>query len=141
MLGAYKAKMTNIMYVNFNCPTPIHIRITYIQLLKFIWFGHWLPDFFFFFSAPTSSHSTLLLSWRLIPKSMRLLRYKFYFQTHPVSTDFFYQFYIINIAKTFSCKLHRSVDNRRKHTVYISGCQKINLLRWVLPTHTRTVEI
>ena len=95
----------------------------------------------FFFSEPTSSHLTLPLSWRWIPKLLHLLCYKFYFQMHPVSTDFFYQFYITNIAKTFSCKLHRSAENRRKHTVWFSGYNKINLFRWVLPTHTRTVEI
>jgi hypothetical protein len=106
-----------------------------------MWFGHWLSDIFLFFSAPISSHLTLLLLWRWIPKSMHLLHYKFYLQTHPVFTDFFYQFYITNIAKTFSCKLHRSVENRRKHTVWFSGYSEINLLRWVLPTHTRTVEI
>jgi hypothetical protein len=75
---------------------------------------------------------TLSLSWRWIPKSMHILRYKFYLQTRPVSTDFFYQFYITNIAKTFSCKLHRSVENRRKHTVWFSVYSKINLLRLVV---------
>jgi len=105
------------------------------------WFGHWLPHFFFFFSAPISSHLMLPLSWWWIPKSMQLLRYKFYLQTRPVSTGFFYQFYITNIAKTFSCKLHRSIENRRKHTVWFSGFSTINVLRWVLPTHTRTAEI
>jgi len=106
-----------------------------------IWFGHWLSDFFLFFSAPIPSHLTLMLLWRWIPKSLHLLRYKFYLQTHPVSTDFFYQFYITNIAKTFSSKLHRSVETRRKPSVWFSAYSEINLLRWVLPTHTRTVEI
>jgi len=104
-----------------------------------IWFGHWLPDFFL--SEPSSSHLTLQLSWRWNPKSLHLLCYKFYFQMRPVSTDFFYQFYITNTAKAFSCKLHRSVENRRKHTLWFTGYSKINLFRWVLPTHTRTVEI
>ena len=92
-----------------------------------IWFGHWLPDFFFFFSAPISSHLTPPLSWQWIPKLMQLLCYKFYLQTCPVSTDFFYQFYITNNAKKFSCKLHRSVENRRKHTVWFSGYSQITL--------------
>jgi hypothetical protein len=105
-----------------------------------IWFGHWLADSFFF-SAPISSHLTLPLSWRWIPKLMHFLCYKFYLQTCPVSTDFFYHFYITSIAKIFSCKLHKSAENRRKHTVWFSGYSKINVLMWVLPTHTRTVEI
>ena len=131
-----------LLYYRICGPTKLYVYMCVCTCTTpKIWFGHWLPDIFFCFSAPISSHLTLPLSWRWIPKSMHLLCYKFYLQTRPLSTDFFYQFYITNIANTFSCKLHTSVENRRKHTVWFSVYSIINLLRWVLPTHTRTFEI